>query len=147
MSRPGNLRCCRDSDEAGVVFHTVDCDWVARNAREFRFGLWRHYKGGVYHAITLVIHHETRRPMVLYESYTYGGTNVRPLVGWPGDFDGWLDEIEIVRAEDTKEVRVFPTRNFRFEFVGELPSDEKITDRIAAFEIARGLPPSSKLSG
>jgi len=146
VSRPGTLDCCRDGDDPEQKLHRRDCDWIARKRREFRPGLYRHYKGGVYHAICLVTHHDTRLPMVLYESYTYGGTNVRPLVGWPGDPDGWIDEIETLPAEALPNgmTRVFPSKIFRFEFVGELPSDEKIADRVAAFE---GLRSTTKVSG
>lgn len=79
---------------------------------DFRPGLYRHYKGGMYNAICLVTHHGTREPMVLYVSLTYGGVNVRPLKPMEGDQDSWTDFI------DTTSGRV-P----RFQYVGELPSD------------------------
>jgi hypothetical protein len=100
---------------------------------EFRPGLYRHYKGGLYTVICLVTHHETRRPMVLYVSHAYGGTNVRPLVGWrPNesstgvcvDRDGWLDWVDVDVGG------LLPNRGVRrFQFVGDLPSDEKIVHR------------------
>lgn len=99
--------------------------------REFKPGLWRHYKGGLYTAIGLVTHHETRKPMVLYVSHTYGATNVRPLHGWtdehpfsggdPKDPDGWLDFVPMPEEPVLKVAR--------FEFIGDLPSDTKITER------------------
>jgi hypothetical protein len=74
---------------------------------EFKPGIHRHYKGGLYTAICLVTHHETREPMVLYVSHTKGTTNVRPLHGWPGDNDGWDDYMP-------------EHKQHRFEFVEEL---------------------------
>lgn len=99
-------------------------EWVKHMARveeiaAFRPGLYRHYKGGLYTALGLVTHHEKRAPMVLYVSHTYGGANVRPLIGWLGDADGWND---FVTPEDGHAVR-------RFTFVGELPSDTPIVER------------------
>lgn len=89
-------------------------------ANEFRPGLYRHYKGGLYTAVGLVSHHETREPMVLYISHTYGGLSVRPLHGWRGDPDGFLDPIPM---SVTQKMRT------RFEWVGELPSDTPIVER------------------
>jgi hypothetical protein len=99
-------------------------EWLENMARteeiaEFRPGLYRHYKGGLYTALALVTHHEKRMPMVLYVSHTYGGANVRPLIGWIGDPDGWND---FVTSEDGHNVR-------RFTLVGELPSDTPIAVR------------------
>lgn len=83
---------------------------------DFRPGLYRHYKGGLYSALFLVTHHETREPMVVYTSHTYGGLNVRPLTGWQGDWDGWSDWLP-------------EHHQHRFEFVGDLPSDVPISER------------------
>jgi hypothetical protein len=58
---------------------------------DFKFGVYKHYKGGLYTAFMLVTHHGTREPMVVYASHTYGTTDVRPLHGWRGDSDGWAD--------------------------------------------------------
>ena len=58
---------------------------------DFKPGLYKHYRGGFYTALFLVAHHETREPMVIYTSHTYGGVNARPLHGWSGDSDGWND--------------------------------------------------------
>ena len=93
-------------------------------ADQFSTGLYRHYKGGLYTAIALVTHHETRKPMVLYVSHTYGGMNVRPLHGWEGDPDGWADIIEGSPLDPER----FPGRP-RFEYVGPLPSDTPVADR------------------
>lgn len=81
-------------------------------ARAFRPGIYKHYKGGTYTAIGIIRHHETRFPMVLYVSHALGGLNVRPLVGWEGDADGWNDLVG-----DEKNYH-----RLRFEFVRELPS-------------------------
>lgn len=86
---------------------------------EFRPGLYKHYKGGLYSALGLIIHHETRRPMVKYVSHTYGGESVRPLIGWPRDPDGWNNWVD---SGDGVQVR-------RFTFVGALPSDTPIEKR------------------
>jgi hypothetical protein len=91
---------------------------VAAVTAMFKPGLYRHYKGGLYTALQLVAHHETRKPMVLYVSHTYGGVSVRPLVGWRGDKDGWSDLVQHKGGYTT-----------RFVFVGELPSDAPITER------------------
>lgn len=85
---------------------------------DFKPGLYRHYKGGLYTAICIVTHHETRDPMVLYVSHTYGGLNVRPLHGMPGDEDAWSDKVEVDGVSTP-----------RFEFVGDLPSDVTIGER------------------
>lgn len=66
---------------------------IVRN--RFLPGLYEHYKGGLYVALHLVAHHDNRLPMVVYISLTYGSVNVRPLVGWPGDEDGFFDEMPI----------------------------------------------------
>lgn len=60
---------------------------------EFTPGLYRHHKGGLYTAIGLVRHHDTGLPMVVYVSHAKGHVSVRPLNGWPGDPDGWLDPV------------------------------------------------------
>ncbi len=91
---------------------------------EFKPGLYRHYKGGLYTAICLVTHHETRKPMVLYVSHTYGGMNVRPLHGWEGDLDGWEDVVDEA-ADGGTLPRLVP----RFQFVGPLPSDTPVNLR------------------
>lgn len=96
----------------------------------FKPGLYRHHKGGLYTAVCLVTHHETREPMVLYVSHQYGGMNVRPLNGWAAagdrgkceDTDAWNDLVH--GAYDTGDP---PQR--RFVFVGDLPSDTPIRDR------------------
>lgn len=103
---------------------------------EFKPGLYRHYKGGLYTAICLVTHHETREPMVLYMSHTYGGLNVRPLhgyterpdgvrdYGWKEDPDGWADVID-----EAADAGTLPRLVPRFQFVGPLPSDTPVNLR------------------
>lgn len=93
-------------------------DRACRREAAFVPGLYRHYKGGLYTALGLVTHHETRQPMVKYVSHTYGGENVRPLYGWETDRDGWSDPVVV----DGKSVA-------RFTLVGELPSDTPINQR------------------
>lgn len=84
----------------------------------FKPGLYRHYKGGLYTALGLITHHESRQPMVHYVSLTYGGANVRPLHPntVPGDPSGWFDPIG-------------PDGPSRFEYVGDLPSDTPAAER------------------
>lgn len=78
---------------------------LARDRNEpFLTGVYRHYKGGLYTALMLVTHHETREPMVLYVSHTTGTVTVRPLrpmhvvsVGGSErhvDPDAWSDWVE-----------------------------------------------------
>jgi hypothetical protein len=86
----------------------------------FKPGLYRHYKGGLYTALCLVTHHDSRQPMVLYTSLTYGGTNVRPLVGWVGDPDGWFD---------WKKDPVTGVAVSRFFYIGDLPSNIPAEER------------------
>jgi hypothetical protein len=60
----------------------------------FRPGKYRHYKGGLYTAIVLVTHHDTRTPMVLYMSHETGTLTVRPLRKMAHDADAWNDWVE-----------------------------------------------------
>ena len=57
----------------------------------FRHGIYRHYKGGLYRSLSLVAHHDTREPWVLYVSLKQGSINIRPLWG-P---DGWQTAVEV----------------------------------------------------
>jgi hypothetical protein len=95
-------------------------------SEEFKPGLYRHYKGGLYTAICLVTHHETRKPMVLYVSHTYGGMNVRPLSGSHGDPDGWADTMDTALL-DTDLARGEIVQ--RFQYIGPLPSNIPIGER------------------
>ena len=52
--------------------------------------VYEHYKGSRYTVLSLVTHHETRLPMVVYRSHERGTENCRPLHGWAGDSDGFL---------------------------------------------------------
>lgn len=81
---------------------------------DFKPGLYRHYKGRLYSALALVRHHETGEPMVLYASLDRGTFNVRPLRGWKGDEDGF---IEMVELEDGERMR-------RFRYLGQPESGE-----------------------
>lgn len=74
----------------------------------FKLGVYRHYKGGMYTALMLVSHHDTRQDMVVYMSHEKHSINCRPLVGWTTDPDGWNDIVE----HEGRIVR-------RFEYVGE----------------------------
>lgn len=58
--------------------------WTVQGDIVFVPGLYRHYKGGLYRAISLVAHHETREPWVLYLSLKQGSMNVRPYFGAGG---------------------------------------------------------------
>jgi hypothetical protein len=86
----------------------------------FKPGLYRHtVSDGLYTVEGLVTHHEKRLPMVVYVSHTYGGRSTRPLLGWPGDPDGFFNTI----GHQGK-------RCLRFTYVGFLPSDTPITERV-----------------
>lgn len=88
---------------------------------EFRPGVYRHYKGGLYTAFALGRHHETGRTLVLYKSHERGTVNVRPLVGWPDDPDGWT--VPVVLEPKSGERHMVP----RFSFVScESESLEKL---------------------
>lgn len=65
------------------------------DAADFRVGLYQHYKGGLYTVLGIVLHHQTHLPMVRCWSHSHQSENVRPLVGWPGDPDGWEDRVEV----------------------------------------------------
>lgn len=53
---------------------------LSEMAQNFRPGIYRHYKGGVYHALRVVRHSEDpAQELVVYESLEKGGTWVRPL--------------------------------------------------------------------
>jgi len=62
---------------------------------EFKQGIYKHYRTkGLYHAICLVKHQDSRKDYVLYSSLEHGTLNVRPLHGYEGDPDGFLDMVE-----------------------------------------------------
>ena len=82
---------------------------------EFKQGIYKHYRTqGLYHAICLVKHHDSRQDYVLYSSLEHGTLNVRPLHGYPGDPDGFLDKVEIPHPVSYGDSSVGP----RFEYVG-----------------------------
>jgi hypothetical protein len=94
----------------------------------FKLGIYQHYKGGLYTALLIVQHHDTRRPMVVYVSHEKGSINCRPLRGWHGsptgghivedpechDPDGWLDEVELTEPGVGKTGERGP----RFRYIG-----------------------------
>ena len=43
---------------------------------------WTHYKGGTYKIICLANHTDTKEPMVIYQSVSFGGYHARPLREW-----------------------------------------------------------------
>lgn len=58
---------------------------------DFMPGIYKHYKGGLYRAMHLAEHHETRAPMVVYLSLDKGTFNVRPWAKL-GE-DSWTDQV------------------------------------------------------
>lgn len=63
---------------------------------DFRIGRYQHYKGGLYTATGIVLHHETQFPMVIYTADDHPGLpRVRPLIGWTTDQDGWFDPVHV----------------------------------------------------
>lgn len=60
-----------------------------------KLGIYRHYKGGHYSVIGLGMHHENRKPYVLYVSLTKGTVNIRPLYPVTGDIDGFLTSVTV----------------------------------------------------
>lgn len=71
--------------------HSIVCGDVITY---FQPGLYAHYRGGLYTAVGLVRHHASGLPMVRYVSHEHATENVRPLFGWEGDADGFLDRVE-----------------------------------------------------
>lgn len=67
--------------------------WEEGGPSDFKLGIYEHYKGGRYTAIMVVQHHGTRELMVVYVSHERGSVNARPLRGWDGDTDGFLDDL------------------------------------------------------
>ena len=58
-----------------------------------RRGMYRHYKGGLYHVDEVVLHSETGEWMVLYQSFDSGAYYVRPyglFVGMAQNEHGFL---------------------------------------------------------
>lgn len=55
--------------------------------QELNYGImpgetWQHYKGGRYKIITLANHTETKEPLVIYQSLSFGSIYARPLSIW-----------------------------------------------------------------
>ena len=88
-------------------------------------GIYRHYKGGLYTALGVVFHHESRQPMVVYLSHERGTVSVRPLFGHSGDPDGWDDTVGFEEDEDGE-----PVGQRRFEFVGHHEGSEQAEVRL-----------------
>lgn len=57
----------------------------------FKPGVYRHYKGGMYVALQLVRHHETQALYVVYISMSYGHVHLREWAT-PGA-DSWIDKV------------------------------------------------------
>jgi hypothetical protein len=64
----------------------------ATDPSNFKPGLYRHYKGGVYTAIQLVRHHEKKEPYVVYLSMNNGRMYLREWCT-PGA-DSWADMVQ-----------------------------------------------------
>lgn len=93
---------------------------AAKENEGFKPGLYQHYKGGVYVALMLVEHHETRAKMVVYVSTAHGTVNVReynkmadPRVEGYQEVDAWTD---MVRPEGS--FRDEPALVPRFKYIG-----------------------------
>lgn len=58
---------------------------------EFKHGLYKHFKGGLYRTILTALDSETKQPMVLYLNLSTGQFWLRPpemfteMVTWPDD--------------------------------------------------------------
>lgn len=66
---------------------------------EFKQGIYKHYKTqGLYHALCLVKHHDSREDYVLYSSLEHGTLNIRPLFGYDKDPDGFFDVVGAVHT-------------------------------------------------
>lgn len=86
-------------------------------AERVRRGNYRHYKGGIYTAIMVAMHHETRRPMVVYVCHETGSLNLRPLTKIPfGSTERLEDELDNDAWDDWVEHEGQRVR--RFTYVG-----------------------------
>ena len=83
----------------------------------FRPGVYRHYKGGLYYAMTLAWANEVSDPrelVVVYLSLTTGAWHTRPYSS--STYDAWTDRVQIRSPE---RPQVYSVR--RFQFVGPQP--------------------------
>jgi hypothetical protein len=81
---------------------------------EFQPGLYRHYKGSLYRAIALVVHHEDQVPMVLYVALEHPESlpQVREFDSNSADsWNDWVDERGCAVADRR------PGDRRRFEYV------------------------------
>lgn len=80
---------------------------------EFKPGIYRHYKGGMYTALQIVKHHETGEKFVMYVSHTHGSVHIRE---WrtPGT-DSWTDFVEVQTARGRE---LASDNHKRFQYVG-----------------------------
>ncbi len=75
---------------------------VLRTEEQFRPGVYRHYKGGLYLAISLGWMNEVTEPHlrgVVYISMTTGEYHVRPYNS--DKLDAWNDQVYVTRGENT----------------------------------------------
>lgn len=113
--------CGRERSEEAIL-RLVTCLELARRwptyqpmpsaARaQTRLGLHRHYKGGVYTAIAVVRHHESRQPMMLYVCHETGSLNVRSLYPHDGDPDAWFSNATLPNGGVAPRFAPIPTED------------------------------------
>ena len=85
----------------------------------FRPGLYEHYKGGLYLALMIVEHHETREPYVVYLSTGHNTINIRPWAK-PGE-DSWTDSVYAKRTIECcyNDIVIAEGQTPRFRYVGK----------------------------
>ena len=74
-------------------------------------GVYRHYKGGTYTAVTIAKYHDSEEWFVVYVSHANGATAIRELAS-PGR-DSWTDVLDWPDGE----------KRPRFVYVGNALSD------------------------
>jgi len=84
--------CGKENMDMSIKDGKFKCRPVCKAIVDFKPGKYQHYKGGIYSAIALVTHHDTRAKMVLYISLGTGEMNVRELHPASG-VDAWEDDI------------------------------------------------------
>lgn len=111
--------------------------------RTFKPGLYRHYHGGLYRAVGLVAHHETREPWVVYVSLQHGSMNIRPLKPTKGDPDGWDDVVGVNQVGvDHVPVLRFTPYNFELDGVKKTPEARMLRTLL---ELTKGVPHFAEL--
>lgn len=82
----------------------------SKDPKDFKPGVYKHYKGDLYRALMLVHHHETRDFMVVYVSLGHGSVNVREYAT-PGR-DSWTDVVNVGPSDHPADF--IPQERFKY---------------------------------